>query len=222
MFPTTRPYLSGAPSERRLRPAPRPRSCTARARPARRSLSPSRSSSSARAARCTDRHVGARRPGRPRARAPAGLRAQLGDRVAYARLFERHHAPVLRYVHGLLGNGDDAEDVIQDVWVTIVRSPHSSTRPRSRAGCTASHATAAYHDYADPVRTGRSTIWRTLRTKSRRCGSMRAGHWSASAGADLLRVGFGAAPPHRCGSVFVPDRSGGSPRGIRGPRANRA
>lgn len=49
------------------------------------------------------------------------LRAQLGDRAAYARLFERHHAPVLRYVHGLLGNGDDAEDVMQDVWVTIVR-----------------------------------------------------------------------------------------------------
>ncbi|MBR9990894.1 MAG: sigma-70 family RNA polymerase sigma factor [Gemmatimonadetes bacterium] len=49
------------------------------------------------------------------------LRAQLGDRVAYERLFERHHAPVLRYVHGLLSNGADAEDVMQDVWVTIVR-----------------------------------------------------------------------------------------------------
>lgn len=43
------------------------------------------------------------------------LRSQLGDRVAYERLFERHHAPVLRYVHNLLGNGDDAEDVMQDV-----------------------------------------------------------------------------------------------------------
>lgn len=49
------------------------------------------------------------------------LRAQLGDRVAYERLFERHHTPVLRYVHSLLGNGADAEDVMQDVWVTIVR-----------------------------------------------------------------------------------------------------
>lgn len=49
------------------------------------------------------------------------LRAQLGDREAFARLFDRHHVPVLRYVHGLLGNGAEAEDVMQDVWVTIVR-----------------------------------------------------------------------------------------------------
>ncbi len=49
------------------------------------------------------------------------LRAQLGDRGAFARLFERHHVPALRYVHGLLGDGAEAEDVMQDVWVTIVR-----------------------------------------------------------------------------------------------------
>lgn len=49
------------------------------------------------------------------------MRAQLGDRVAYERLFERYHTPVLRYVHSLLGHGADAEDVMQDVWVTIVR-----------------------------------------------------------------------------------------------------
>lgn len=49
------------------------------------------------------------------------LRAQMGDRGAYARLFERYHPRLLRYVQNLLGNAADAEDVMQDVWVTVVR-----------------------------------------------------------------------------------------------------
>lgn len=90
------------------------------------------------------------------------LRAQLGDRVAYARLFERHHAPVLRYVHGLLGNGADAEDVMQDVWVTIVRKIATLEHPaafqswmyriarnRSVSRLRKSHRQVAFEDLAE-------------------------------------------------------------------------
>ena len=49
------------------------------------------------------------------------LRAQLGDKDAFGRLFERYHGPVLYYVRRLLGDLDRAEDVLQDVWLTVYR-----------------------------------------------------------------------------------------------------
>lgn len=49
------------------------------------------------------------------------LRAQMGSREAYARLVERHDARLLFYLRRLLGHPADAEDVRQDVWLTVVR-----------------------------------------------------------------------------------------------------
>lgn len=49
------------------------------------------------------------------------LRAQTGSREAYARLVDRYDARLLFYLRRLLGNVADAEDVRQDVWLTVVR-----------------------------------------------------------------------------------------------------
>lgn len=49
------------------------------------------------------------------------LRAQLGDPAAFGLLFDRHHDRVLEHVRRLLRSRADAEDVLQDVWVRVVR-----------------------------------------------------------------------------------------------------
>jgi RNA polymerase sigma-70 factor (ECF subfamily) len=47
------------------------------------------------------------------------LRCQTGDEAAFRRLYELFGDRSLRYLHGLLGA--DAEDVHQDVWLTVYR-----------------------------------------------------------------------------------------------------
>ena len=47
------------------------------------------------------------------------LRCQAGDEAAFRRLFEQFRPRTLRYLAGLVG--DDAEDVQQDVWLTVYR-----------------------------------------------------------------------------------------------------
>lgn len=47
------------------------------------------------------------------------LRCQAGDEEAFARLFDRFGQRTLRYLRGLVG--DDAEDVHQEVWLTVYR-----------------------------------------------------------------------------------------------------
>lgn len=57
------------------------------------------------------------------------LRAQLGGRDAYAGLVERYDARLLFYLRRLLGTRGDAEDVRQDVWLTVVRKLHTLQEP---------------------------------------------------------------------------------------------
>ncbi len=49
------------------------------------------------------------------------LRAQLGSREAFAQLVRRYDAPLLFYLHRLLDRTADAEDVRQEVWLTVLR-----------------------------------------------------------------------------------------------------
>ncbi|HLF57548.1 MAG TPA: sigma-70 family RNA polymerase sigma factor [Thermoanaerobaculia bacterium] len=49
------------------------------------------------------------------------LRAQLGSQDAYAGLFRRYDARLLFYLRRLVGSRADAEDVRQEVWMTVVR-----------------------------------------------------------------------------------------------------
>lgn len=44
-------------------------------------------------------------------------RARAGDQVAFARLFEQYHAPVLNYLHRMVGDRALAEDLAQDTFV---------------------------------------------------------------------------------------------------------
>jgi RNA polymerase sigma-70 factor (ECF subfamily) len=49
------------------------------------------------------------------------LRAQLGAREAWGRLVERYDARLLFYLRRLLGSAAEAEDLRQEVWLTVVR-----------------------------------------------------------------------------------------------------
>jgi len=49
-------------------------------------------------------------------------RAQLGDDQAFVRLVERYHNRLLFYVRRLGADGVDAEDILQDVWVSAYRT----------------------------------------------------------------------------------------------------
>jgi RNA polymerase sigma factor (sigma-70 family) len=44
-------------------------------------------------------------------------RARAGDQVAFARLFELYHAPILNYVHRMVGDRAAAEDLTQDTFI---------------------------------------------------------------------------------------------------------
>lgn len=48
-------------------------------------------------------------------------RARQGDEAALRRLYETHRSRVMRLAFGLLGNADDAEDIMQDVMVYALR-----------------------------------------------------------------------------------------------------
>jgi RNA polymerase sigma-70 factor (ECF subfamily) len=55
-------------------------------------------------------------------------RARAGDPVAFERLFERYHAPILNYLHRMVGDRPLAEDLTQDTFVKAYRSL-PNTRP---------------------------------------------------------------------------------------------
>jgi len=59
------------------------------------------------------------------------MRAQSGDPDAFARLFERYNARLLYYVRRLVGPSTDAEDVLQEVWLVVVRKVNSLENPGS-------------------------------------------------------------------------------------------
>ncbi len=55
-------------------------------------------------------------------------RARAGDPVAFERLFERYHAPVLNYLHRMVGDRALAEDLTQDAFIKAYRAL-PATRP---------------------------------------------------------------------------------------------
>jgi RNA polymerase sigma-70 factor (ECF subfamily) len=57
------------------------------------------------------------------------LRCQAGDERAFARLMDRFAPRTLGYLRGLVG--DAAEDVHQDVWITVYRSVAGVANPRA-------------------------------------------------------------------------------------------
>ena len=59
------------------------------------------------------------------------LRAQLGDRDAFVRLHERHNVRLLYYLRRLLSPAHHAEDVLQEVWVTVVRKIATLEQPQA-------------------------------------------------------------------------------------------
>ena len=58
-------------------------------------------------------------------------RALAGDQAAYAELMARHRRRLERYAWFLLGNREDAEEVLQD---TFLRAFRDSTAARSHPG----------------------------------------------------------------------------------------
>lgn len=49
-------------------------------------------------------------------------RARAGDSAAYERLFERYHAPILNYLHRMVGDRALAEDLAQDSFIKAYRA----------------------------------------------------------------------------------------------------
>jgi RNA polymerase sigma factor (sigma-70 family) len=55
--------------------------------------------------------------------------AMAGDRVAFDRLYRRWHARLLRHAHRLVGHGEDARDVMQEVAMALVKNIHRLRAP---------------------------------------------------------------------------------------------
>jgi RNA polymerase sigma-70 factor (ECF subfamily) len=49
------------------------------------------------------------------------VRCQLGERAAFDDLIERWHAPLWTYVRRVTGDEDAAREVVQDVWIRVIR-----------------------------------------------------------------------------------------------------
>ncbi|MEW4569733.1 sigma-70 family RNA polymerase sigma factor [Tautonia sp. JC769] len=61
-------------------------------------------------------------------------RHRLGDRDAFARLVRRWEAPAFRIAFRVLGDRAEAEEVRQDVFLTLLRAPGSVRHPERFAG----------------------------------------------------------------------------------------
>jgi len=49
------------------------------------------------------------------------VRCQLGERPAFDELIQRWHEPLWRYVRRLTGEDEAAKDIVQDVWLRVLR-----------------------------------------------------------------------------------------------------
>jgi RNA polymerase sigma factor (sigma-70 family) len=49
------------------------------------------------------------------------IRCQLGERDAFDALIDRWHVPLWRFIRRMVGNDAVAEDILQDVWLRVVR-----------------------------------------------------------------------------------------------------
>jgi RNA polymerase sigma-70 factor (ECF subfamily) len=54
-----------------------------------------------------------------------------GDAGAFARLYERHERPVFRFLRRSLGDDAQAEDLMQEVWLAVIRNA-AAYEPRAR------------------------------------------------------------------------------------------
>ena len=59
------------------------------------------------------------------------LRAQLGERDAFVGLHQRYQRKLLYFLRRLLGASGCEEDVLQEVWVTVVRKIRSLEQPQA-------------------------------------------------------------------------------------------
>jgi RNA polymerase sigma factor (sigma-70 family) len=57
-------------------------------------------------------------------------RMQTGDEQAFARIFKRHHAPLLSYCRHMLGNQDEGEDALQQAFIKAHQALLGGTTPR--------------------------------------------------------------------------------------------
>jgi RNA polymerase sigma-70 factor (ECF subfamily) len=53
------------------------------------------------------------------------LRSQIGDKEALAELIDRYQAPLRYFINHLSANPEMAEDIFQDIWLTVIRRIHS-------------------------------------------------------------------------------------------------
>ena len=53
-------------------------------------------------------------------------RARAGDQIAFARLFEQYHQPILNYLHRMLGDRALAEDLTQDTFIKAYNALQST------------------------------------------------------------------------------------------------
>jgi RNA polymerase sigma-70 factor (ECF subfamily) len=49
------------------------------------------------------------------------VRCQLGEPEAFDALIERWHRPLWLYIRRMTGNHDEAQDLLQDVWLRVIR-----------------------------------------------------------------------------------------------------
>jgi RNA polymerase sigma-70 factor (ECF subfamily) len=61
------------------------------------------------------------------------IRCQLGEAEAFDALVLRWHPPLSRYIKGLLPNDNSADDVVQELWIGVLRSIPRLREPASLA-----------------------------------------------------------------------------------------
>gem|GEM_PF-4774245 len=59
------------------------------------------------------------------------LRAQLGESSAYRALFRRYNARLLYYLRTIVTPYQDADDLLQEVWITAIERIHTVERSES-------------------------------------------------------------------------------------------
>lgn len=59
------------------------------------------------------------------------LRYQTGDADALGRLARKYYSPLTYFLRRLLDGPDEAEETLQDVWLTVLRNLHTLRKPTS-------------------------------------------------------------------------------------------
>ena len=145
----------------------------------------------------------------PQARRSQGLtaddsdlvgRAREGDQVAFARLFEHYHAPILNYLHRMVGDRAMAEDLTQDTFIKAYNALPSRARPGFQAV-----ALPDRHQYRhQPAATAQDRAVDSVPAWPRPCHELSI-EADRSAGARISsRPSPGCPTALRCGSAAAP------------------